>query len=167
MDRYKKLADQLRGLNKGTEALPLFNAKVVSVDGESCTVMVDTIELDEVRLKATINGETNKIIIEPKIGTMVLIGSLTGDLKDLAVLKVDEVAKLQYEQDGLKVLIDSTDGKVKIENGSTSLKTVFQKLADLLKNFKEFTPSGVSSGPIPTTMVGIVDFETTFKMILK
>lgn len=167
MDRYKKLGDLLKGVNKGTEALPLFNAEVKSIEGESCTVIVNSIELDEVRLKATINGESNKIIVEPKTGSMVLIGSLTGDLKDLAVLKVDEVAKLQYEQDGLKVLIDSTDGKVNIENGTASLKDIFQDLTDLLKQFQVYTAMGPSGTPIATTITSITTFETKFKSLLK
>lgn len=167
MDRYKKLAELLKTINKGTEAMPLFNAEVKSVQGESCTVAVNDIELDEVRLKATINGNANKIIIEPKNGSMVLVGSLTGDLKDLAVLKVDEVAKLQYEQDGLKVLIDSTDGKVNIENGTASLKDVFQDLTDLLKQFQVYTAMGPSGTPIATTITSITNFETKFKSLLK
>lgn len=165
MDEYKKLGDLLKGLN--THPIPFFNAVVKSIEGESCTIVFNNIELDEVRLKATINGEANKIIIEPKVGSMVLVGSLTGDLKDLAVLKVDEVAKLHYLQDGLEVLIDSTDGKVKIANETTSLKNCFQSLTDLLKEFKVFTPAGPSGIPLPTTMVSITAFETEFKTLLK
>lgn len=168
MDKYKKLGDYFKSL--ATDAIthmPLVNAKVISVEGESCTVEFDGLQIDEVRLKATINGQANKIIVEPKTGSMVLIGSLTGDLKDLAVLSVDEVAKLQYEQDGLSILIDSTDNKIKIENQTTSLKDVLQKLADLLKQFQVFTPSGPSGTPLPPTIASITEFETEFKSILK
>ncbi len=167
MDRYRKLAELLKGINKGTDALPIFNAEVISVQGESCTVMVNEMELEDVRLKATINGESNKIIVTPKVGSIVLIGSLTGDLTDSAVLKVDEIEKLEYEQDGLKVLIDSTDGKLKIENNTVSLVDVFQKLTDLLRSFKVYTPSGPSEAPLPDTLLDITDFENKFKSILK
>lgn len=165
MDNIKKLGDMLAGLNK--PALPLFNAEVKSIEGESCTIIINNIEIDDVRLKATINGKTNKILTIPAVGSMVLVGSLTGDLKDLAVLAVDEIAKLQYEQDGLQLLIDSTDGKVSIGNAGTDLFTLFQMLTDLLKAFKVFTPSGPSGGPLPPTIVSITNFETAFKTLLK
>lgn len=167
MDKYKKLADLLSGIGKGILPMPLFNATVISVGDESCTIQVNDVELDEVRLKATINESENKVIARPKVGSMVLVGSLTGDYKDLAVLAVDEVEKLEYEQDGLKVLIDSTDGKVSISNDETSLFAVFQLLTDLLKQFKVFTPAGPSGTPLPTTITSITQFETKFKSILK
>lgn len=168
MDKYKKLSELLTRHNSSNwKAMPIFNAVVKSIQGESCTVEVDGLEIDEVRLKATINGEANKIIIEPKVGSMVLIGSLTGDLKDLAVLRGDQVSKIIYQQDGLDILIDSTDKKIQVQNGSTSLYEIFQALVDLLKEFKVYTPAGPSGTPLPDTVAAITAFETNFKMILK
>jgi hypothetical protein len=168
MDKYKKLSEMLgRNFSQNWKTVPLFNAVVKSIQGESCTVDIDGLEIDEVRLKATINGEQNKIIAEPKIDSIVLVGSLTGDLTDLAVLKIDEVAKLLYEQDGLKIEIDSTDGKVKIENNLVSVYDLFQQLVDLLKLFKVYTPAGPSGTPLPDTLMSITAFETDFKKILK
>lgn len=166
MDRYKKLAEVLRK-HFGENMMPMFNAEVVSVEGESCTVLFDGLEINEVRLKATINGSDNKIILEPKPGSRVLIGTLTGDLKDLAVIKADEIAKLVYEQDGLQLTVDSTDGKVKLENESVSLYQLFQDLVDLLKQFKVYTPAGPSGTALPDTLTAIIAFETGFKQILK
>ncbi|MEN9570902.1 MAG: hypothetical protein RL172_2133, partial [Bacteroidota bacterium] len=166
--KYKKLSEMLgRNFSQNWKTVPLFNAVVKSIQGESCTVDIDGLEIDEVRLKATINGEQNKIIAEPKIDSIVLVGSLTGDLTDLAVLKIDEVAKLLYEQDGLKIEIDSTDGKVKIENNLVSVYDLFQQLVDLLKLFKVYTPAGPSGTPLPDTLMSITAFETDFKKILK
>jgi hypothetical protein len=167
MDRYRKLAELIEKRISSDKMMPLFNAILKSVQGESCTVEVDGLEIDEVRLKATINGETNKLIIEPKIGSMVLVGSLTGDLKDLAVLKADEVGRLIYQQDGLEILIDSTDRKVRIKNQEVSVYDLFQALVDLLKQFKVYTPAGPSGTPLPDTVTAITTFETDFKKILK
>jgi hypothetical protein len=168
MDRYKKLSELLgRSFLNSQKTMPLFNGIIKSIEGESCTVDIDGLEVDEVRLKATINGETNKIIVEPKVGSMVLIGSLTGDLKDLAVLKADELAKIIYQQDGLKLLLDSTDGKVSIENNNVSVHDIFQQLVDLLKLFKVYTPAGPSGTPLPDTITALTAFENDFKLILK
>jgi hypothetical protein len=168
MSRYKKLAEALQNLAADSIIhMPLINAEVISVENESCTVKIDDVEIDEVRLKATINGTSNKVLLKPKVGSMVLIGSLTGDLKDLAVLNIDELEKLQYEQDGLLVEIDSTDAKIKIANADTSLYELLQSLANLLKQFKVHTPVGPSGTPLPDTITAIEQFETSFKKILK
>ncbi len=168
MSKYKLLGDVFNeALKKNNNTIPLINAEVVSVEDESCTVKIDELIIDEVRLKATINGSSNKVLIQPKIGTMVLIGSLTGDLKDLAVLNVDEIEKLLYEQDGFKIEIDSTDKKIKIENDQVSLKDLFQSLTNLLKQFKVFTPAGPSGTPLPTTISSLTQFENNFKKLLK
>lgn len=167
MDKYQKLGELLKNHFPDARKMVLFNATVVSVEGESCTVDMDGLQIDEVRLKATINGEANKVIAEPKAGSMVLIGSLTGDLKDLAVIKIDEVEKLIYEQDGLKVVVDSTDGKVNIENDEVSVHDLFQSLVDLLKEFKVYTPAGPSGTALPDTVMAITQFEIDFKKILK
>lgn len=166
MDRYRKLAEAIAAI-KGKGNIPLFNAQVMAVEGESCTIRIGDIDIDEVRLKATMNGSANKVVARPKVGSVVLVGSLTGDLKDLAVLRVDEIAALEYEQDGLKIQVDSADGMVSISNNETSLKELFEMLTDLLKTFKVYTPSGPSGTPLPETAVKIEQFETAFKQILK
>lgn len=167
MDKYKKLGDYLKQNAAGVQMLPLFNADVVSVEGESCTIDIDGLHIDEVRLKATINGNTNKIIITPAVGSTVLVGSLTGDLKDLAVVSVDEVEKLEYLQSGLHIVIDSSDGKMEVSNNAVSLKNIFQSLADLIRQLKVFTPVGPSGTPLPDTITRVSNFETDFKSILK
>lgn len=167
MDSYRKLGTMLAALAAEGKAIPLFNAEVISVEDESCTIDVNGLHVDEVRLKATINGSSNKIMITPKIGSMVLVGSLTDDLKDLAVVNVDEVAKLEYVQDGLNITVDSNDGKIKVSNSSADLKNVLQQLADLLKQLKVYTPAGPSGTPLPDTIIAIEQFETSFKQLLK
>jgi hypothetical protein len=168
MDRYRKLGDALKGLfPEGSKPLPLFNAEVVSIEGQSCTIRLDELEIDGVRLKATINESGDKLLLTPPIGSMVLVGSLSGDFKDLAVVSVDQFEKLEYQQSGLNILIDGTDGKIAISNDSSDLKGIFQSLADLLKQFKVYTANGPSGTPIATTMQQINAFETDFKNLLK
>ena len=166
MDKYAKLREALKAAT-AVDMMPLMNAKLTAVAGDSCTVLWGELELTDVRLKATINGAANKLLLVPKAGSNVLIGSLTGDLKDLAVLRVDELERLTYAQDGLEVVIDSADGKVSVANGSTSLKALFQELVDLLKGFKVNTPSGPSATLLPDTLAAIMQFETDFKLLLK
>lgn len=166
MDKYAKLIDAMRQGIVPPAPMPIMSGLVKAVDGESCTVLINDVELTDVRLKATINGSANSLIQIPKTGSYVLVGSLTGDLKDLCVLKIDELEKLQYEQDGVKFTIDSTTQKVTVSNDAVNLKDIFQELANLLKAFVVLTPVGPSSGLLPNTLTAIDKFESDFKLIL-
>ncbi len=166
-DSYKKLVDVIRAAVVDGPTLPLTPMQVKAITGQSCTVVYGDLELTEVRLQATINGNTNTVLVIPKIGSSVLVGSLTGDLKELVVLKVDELQKIQVLQDGVTIEFDFTTGKLEVSNSGVSLKGLFQQLVDLLKAFKVFTPTGPSGTALPTTVTMINQFETDFKKLLK
>lgn len=165
IDKYAKLIETLKATIL-VKTMPILSAEVTKVSGETCEVKIGNLTLTDIRLKATINGKADKLLLLPKVGSMVLIGSLTGDLKDLAVLKIDELEKIAYKQGSLTIEIDSVTGKVKLDNDSTTLLDLFQQLSDLLKQFKVTTPSGPSTAVLPDTMQQIMDFETGFKQLL-
>jgi len=169
MDNYKKLVDVLKQAIGGNNNIPLINAEVKEITGESCTVLfgVDNMELTEVRLKSTINESGNYLLLVPKIGTMVTCGSFTGDFKDLCVLSVDEVETVKYVQDGLELEINSTDGKVSVKNGEIGLLDLFNSLVTILKSLKVFTPVGPSGTILPDILIQVDQFETDFKKLLK
>lgn len=162
-----EIKNKLREIVGVDPNLPL-QATVVSVQNESCTVKLSSgLELDEIRLKASINGNENFILQRPKINSTVILLSVTGNLDDLVIIKTDEVENFEISQNGLKILIDSDDGKIQIENSQVSLKEIFQDLTDLLKGLKVYTSSGASGVPIATSMAKINQFETDFKKLLK
>ena len=148
--------------------LPI-TATVKEVQVETCTVeLAGGLKLTGVRLKATINGGENFMITTPKVDSTVLLLSLTGNLDNLVVVKVDQVEKITYYgANGLKVVIDSNDGKVAIQNDSVSLVQILTLLSELLKVFKVNTPAGPSTNILPDTLASIVEFETKFNQLLK
>jgi len=164
----KQIKKQLREIVAANPNLPL-QAEVTSLEDDTCTVKLATgLELNDVRLKATIGGsDDNYFIQRPKIGSKVVLLSITGSLDDLMVLKIDELENVEFSQGGLSILIDSEDGKIAIENENTSLKDIFQTLADLLKAFKVYTPAGPSGTALPDVVLQIEGFETQFKELLK
>lgn len=166
MDKYKKLIAALQNIAP-VPMVPLLPVQVKAITGESCTVEFGDLELTDVRLKATINGADNSLLLLPKVGSTVLVGSLTGDLKDLAVLKIDELQKINYVQDGLQLTVDATDNKVSVSNEQVSLYSLMQQLVDLLKAFKVYTPAGPSGTALPDTLAAILQFEVSFKQLLK
>jgi hypothetical protein len=168
MDKYAKLAELLRAVAGNNIMMPLIVADVKAITGESCTVMVGELEVTEVRLKATVNGDGNYLLAEPKVGSRVLVGSLSGDLKELAVIKCDEVGKLKYKQNGLEILVDSADGKLMVKNGTVSLISIIGDLINMMKTeFKVFTPSGPSGTALPLTVTKLTNIENRFKQLLK
>lgn len=99
-----------------------FNATVKSVETDSCTITYDDIDIPDVRLNASINGNANNILIKPKTGSTVLIADLSeGLLRDLAVIGWSEV-------DSITINGGQLGGLVKIQeltNKLNSLVTTF------------------------------------------
>lgn len=167
MDKISEIKEKLREIVAANPNLPL-KGLVKKVEAEQCDVMLESgLILTNVKLKATVNESENFMIAYPKIGSQILMLSLSGQLDNMTVIKVDEVEKLSYSQNGLKVLIDSTDGKVAVKNTDVSLYECFNDLVTLLKGFKVYTPAGPSGTALPPTVLKINQFETKFKEILK
>lgn len=102
------------------QGLMFFNAEVVSVDSETCTVKRNNINHTDVRLTAVIDGNTNKLLVKPKVGSMVLIADLSeGMMRDLAVIGWSEV-------DTITINGGTFGGLVKIQALTTKLNALVQ-----------------------------------------
>lgn len=167
MDKIEKIKKYLREIAASNTNLP-FKGTVKSVQAEECDVELEGgLLLTNVKLKPTVNESENYLILYPKVGTKVMMLSSTGEVDNLTVIQADEIEKLSYKQNGLQVLIDSTDGKVAVQNNNVSLHGCFDQLYDLLKTFKVYTPAGPSGLPLPNTMTKIESFNTKFNQVLK
>lgn len=167
MDKLSEVKKRLKEIVGVNPNLPI-TAIVISVEGDSCTVELKSgLRLSDVKLKATIGGATNYLTPTPKVGSTVVLISLSGNLDNLTIIKFDEIEKLSYKQDGLEFIVDSTDGKVSVKNETVSLLEILNDLATTLKQFKVFTPVGPSGTPLPPTILAIEQFETKFKQLLK
>lgn len=182
MDKYRQLQEALKGVGQLGIQSTIISAEVKAITGESCTVMVGDLELTDVRLKATINGETNKVLMLPKVGSMVLIGSLTGDMRDLCVLKNDEVDKLIYEQGAVKVTIDAPSNsvvydvngtilkleeKVQVENPYYNLLNLINEFIDICKNEIHMTNAGPTVSLNPANKIKFDSLKRKFAQLLK
>ena len=143
-------------------------AKVISVDGETCKIELKSgLQLSDVRLKATITEAENTYLLVPKEGSSVIVYSQTGSLSGLFVLKVDEVEKLVYKQDGLEFIVDSTEKTVSIKNDHTSLLELFQDLTKLIRELTVSTSTGPSGTPLPGTITALDQLESKLEQLLK
>jgi len=133
MDRYSKLRDALRNVS-GMQIF-ITSARVKEITGETCTVTIGKLDVSSVRLKATSVKSAGKLMITPRTGSVVLIGSLSGDLKDLAVLSVDEAEKVEIsgdivfnegKNDGMVLVKELVKKLNTLENDINLLKQVFR-----------------------------------------
>jgi hypothetical protein len=91
MDEYRKLQENLRRASGNGRTISIYQGIVRSVTGNLCEVTVGGITIPGVRLKASEMDDDGKMLITPKIGSAVTIGSLSGDLAELVVLQVDHI----------------------------------------------------------------------------
>ena len=100
------------------------------MDGMICSVLVDDLELSDVRLRAVINDEESGIIVTPKVGSMVMITDLShGKMRDWAVVMYSEVENITIN-----------GGK---NSGIVNIVALTDKLNALVDWCKTHTHSGV------------------------
>ena len=90
MDKYKELAERLKAAVGGLGTV-LTQGIVTKVEGLLCEVKIGGLTVPGVRLRASETEDEGQMLIVPKVGTAVSVGSLTGDLSELVVLHVDHV----------------------------------------------------------------------------
>jgi len=167
MDKVSELKRRLKLAVGSDPNLPI-QAKIVSVEGETCTVeLASGFQISEVRLKSTVSeGETYLLQI-PKVGSDVTLLSSDGTMGTLFVILFDEVEKFQFSHGGLKINFDGTDGKVSVKNNSVSLYGLFDQLTTLLNGFTLNHPQGPTIGLMPPTMAAVQQLGISFKQLLK
>ena len=112
------------------------------------------------KLKSVITEDEDCLILYPVLGSDVLI-------YDSTIVAIDKVAKLEFSQSGLKVIVDSEDKKVSIKNSNSSLLELFEGLTTIIKQLKVFTSTGPSGTPLPDTISAVVQLEQKVNQLLK
>lgn len=129
MDEYRRLHELLKGSGMGKDAT-LYQGIVKSVEGQTCTVTVGKVDVPGVRLKASETEDQGRMLVTPKVGTAVTMGSLSGDLAELVVVQVDRVERIEINGGTLGGLVNIEELTAKINelveafNGHTHQVTV-------------------------------------------
>ncbi|MCT4181649.1 hypothetical protein BAS06_09470 [Elizabethkingia miricola] len=165
MDKIAELKRRFRDMMP-KQGMITIDGVVTAITGDTCSVLVDDIELVDVRLKATANGK-DSVLMVPVVGSHVLMISTDGSIDNLTVIKCDQVTKFLYNQNGVAVEIDSESKKISVKNDEINLYQLFEDLTMLLKTLKVSTPVGPSGVPLPDTIAKLDEFETNFKKLLK
>jgi hypothetical protein len=165
-DKAVQIKEILGKMSEKGHTLPI-TCEIVSVQGDSCTVKIEGgLELSDVRLRASIGSQSDELLITPKAGSKALVWSVTGTLDDLVLVKVDQIEKITYKQDGLELEIDSMSKKVSVKNNQVSMLDLFDSIFDIITNIKVNTPSGPSVGILPDTVQALAQFKQDYNNIL-
>ncbi len=90
MNDHSRLREYLRQIGGG-DRISVYQGIVKSVEGNLCGVEIGNIVIPDVRLKASELDDDGMMLVTPKVGTAVTVGSLSGDLSQLVVLQVDHI----------------------------------------------------------------------------
>lgn len=145
MDIYAQIKDSIKEI-VGKTKLVLSIAKVVSVDGDVCTCELDGLQVSDVRLRAVLNGKSERILITPKKDSYVLVYDMSiGLMRDFVVVSYSEIEKVNIEIG--ETSIEVKDGKICINGGENDglvkIAELTNKLNELVNAFNNHTHSGV------------------------
>lgn len=90
----------------GPTPITVYQGIVASVEGITCTVTFGSQSVSGIRLRASEADQDAQILLVPRVGSAVVVGSLSGDLSQLAVLSVDAVERIEINGGQLGGLIN-------------------------------------------------------------
>jgi hypothetical protein len=151
MDKYKDIRYKITEI-AGRKAIPAFTAKVVASEGETCTVEIDGVKFNDVRLRAVVNGAESRLLITPEKGSYVLCADLSGGaMSDLAVLTVSEIAQIEIDTPLVVVNGGTNAGMVKIKELTDKLNTLVRSFNLFVQQYNahlhNVTVPGAPTGP--------------------
>lgn len=132
MDQYRRLRDNLMQMMVSGKEITIWQGIVKSVEGITCTVTFGTLDVEGVRLRASLADNESHLLIVPKVGTAVVVGSLSNDLSLLVVLAVDEVESITIN-----------GGKL---GGLINIESLTQKINELVRTFNNHTHQVSTTG---------------------
>lgn len=155
MDIYGQIAQTIKKMGTAHGVI-LFSAEVKSVNGDTCTLIIGSLELTDVRLRAVVNSENDKIVVTPKAGSRVLAADMSGgSYRDLVVLSYSEIEKVEVaieqttctiDKDGIVMNGGNKGGLVNIDDLVAHINTIEDDVNNLKKIFSGWSPVAQDGG---------------------
>ncbi len=142
MDPYKLLKDSIAGL--GPRQIAIYQGIVNSVSGHFCEIQVGSMAIPGVRLRSSELDDDGELLLTPKLGSAVTVGSLSGDLSSLVVIAMDHVASIKASG-----TITINGGKL---GGMVSVEALTKKLNEFVKIYNNHTHA--DKGVVTTSQAG-------------
>lgn len=137
MDAYRELWERLKRLQPRTSYL--YQGVVKSVEGLTCTVQIDGLDIPDVRIRATITDDDMELLVTPAIGSGVIVGSLTDEFDQLVVLSIDKAEQIIFHG-------GHHGGLVLVREIAQRLNVLEQDINDLKQVMSTWTPTPQDGG---------------------
>lgn len=146
MDPYRELRELLAKIGGG-KATNLYQGVVTALSDVTCEVSIDGLSIPDVRLRASTEVDGAQIIVRPAVGSVVIVGSLTGDLDHLVVLSMDRAEE---------VIINGGElgGLIKVQELTKKLNTIESELNNLKQLFASWVPVKGDGGAVLRGLLG-------------
>lgn len=168
MSKTSDIKEAIRAIaNGGSGRQLLLVGTVKATDGETCTVDIQGLEIDEVRLTAVNDGTSGKLLLTPATGSYVLMADLSGgELRDVAVVGYTQLESVETTCEQITLNGGSNGGLVNIEqlkNWMQSVEKDLQTLQTLLKSSPiagNGAPAAIAFTPQTKSVASDIEDET-------
>lgn len=175
MSSWQEILEHLKNKPASVQVYP---ATVKSVEGETCTVLVNHADLEVAGVRLLADPVAGQMLT-PAVDSIVLVGCIENDLGNLFVCQYSQLEKASIEISDTSIYIDKEKvelkrGNVKvalgqsqlaITNGQESLKSLFTDLVSLLQTFIVLTAQGPSTGLDPGTITKLTQLITKLNQV--
>lgn len=165
MDIYGQLKNILQQLCQNGE-LPsaLLLGKVKNVNGQTCTIDIDGLEVVDVRLRSVVNNDASYILLTPKNDSFVMVTDLSNGRKnDWAVVMYSELEKIEIKIGQMEISLSGE--KISVKKGSINL---FDLLDGLLTQILALTvPTGTGPSGTPVNASEFTQIKTKLGQIME
>jgi len=138
-----ELVEAIRRIVAGQVKSALVTGTVKSFDDSDYTVTVELnsdIEIEEVRIRSVINGEDSGILVEPAIGSYVLLGLIDNKVESLFVVGYSEVKSYKLKAELIELNGNAHGGLVKSDKVNTEDNAIKQDLNNLKTLLSSWIP---------------------------
>lgn len=146
MDPYRELRERLANIGGG-KATNLYQGVVTALSDITCEVSIDGLSIPDVRLRASTEVDGAQIIVRPAVGSVVIVGSLTGDLDHLVVLSMDRAEEVIINGGKL-------GGMIKVQELTQKLNALEIEVNNLKQLFASWVPVNGDGGAALRGLLG-------------
>lgn len=172
-DPKEELKNAMHRFVQNRQTVTVFPAQVRSVNESDLTCDVegpDELELYDVRLRATVDGNDDGFVLVPDIGSWVLVANIGNSQGDYSVLATSETTKAAFKIGQSTWLIDSDtitaqrgQTAVKVENDGISIERNAQSLKAaldaLIEQIKVITVTCAAPGAPSSPPLNLAAFD--------
>lgn len=146
MDPYRELRELLAKIGGG-KATNLYQGVVTALSDITCEVSIDGLSIPDVRLRASTEVDGAQIIVRPAVGSVVIVGSLTGDLDHLVVPSMDRAEEVIINGGKL-------GGLIKVQEITQKLNALESEVNNLKQLLASWVPVKGDGGAVLRGLLG-------------